>query len=116
MKRTERGELKMISEYSNVQKIAKDTIEYIKTEVRPGMTLKNVRQLCEDKMIELGADSFWYYDIGAFVWFAHIIEWEFPDFSVEKCFDRLLKMQEIIDRDGFVEGTIHRYLIVAKKK
>ncbi len=57
----------MISEYSNVQKIAKDTIEYIKTEVRPGMTLKNVRQLCEDKMIELGADSFWYYDIGAFV-------------------------------------------------
>jgi hypothetical protein len=39
MKRTERGELKMISEYSNVQKIAKDTIEYIKTEVRPGMTL-----------------------------------------------------------------------------
>ncbi len=67
MKRTERGELKMISEYSNVQKIAKDTIEYIKTEVRPGMTLKTVRQLCEDKMIELGADSFWYYDIGAFV-------------------------------------------------
>jgi hypothetical protein len=57
-----------------------------------------------------------FYDIGAFVWFAHIIEWEFPGFSVEKCFDKLLKMQEIIDRDGFVEGTIHRYLIVAKKK
>ena len=57
-----------------------------------------------------------FYDIGAFVWFAHIIEWEFPGFSVEKCFDRLLKMQEIIDRDGFVEGTIHRYLIVAKKR
>lgn len=52
---------------------------------------------------------------GAFVWFAHVIEWEFPDFSVDKCFSQLLKMQEIVDRDGKIEGTIHRYLIVAKK-
>ena len=56
-----------------------------------------------------------FFDIGAFVWFAHIIEWEFTGFSVDKCFDKLLKMQEVIDKDGFVEGTIHRYLIVAKK-
>ena len=56
-----------------------------------------------------------FFDIGAFVWFAHIIEWEFMGFSVDKCFDKLLKMQEVIDKDGFVEGTIHRYLIVAKK-
>ncbi len=55
-------------------------------------------------------------DVGAFVWFAHIIEWEFPGFSVEKCFDRLLKMQDNIDKNSFVEGTIHRYLIVARKK
>ena len=57
-----------------------------------------------------------FYDIGAFVWFAHIIEWEFPGFSVDKCFDELLKMQEEIDKNGVVEGTIHRYLIVAKKE
>lgn len=55
-----------------------------------------------------------FYDIGAFVWFAHVIEWEFPDFSVDKCFSQLLKMQEIVDRDGKIEGTIHRYLIVTK--
>ena len=54
-------------------------------------------------------------DVGAFVWFAHIIEWEFPSFSVDKCFDKLLEMQKEIDKHGFVEGTIHRYLIVAKK-
>ena len=54
-------------EYRNVQKIAQDTIRYIKGEIRPGMTLKEVRRLCEKKMIELGADSFWYWDIGAFV-------------------------------------------------
>ena len=57
-----------------------------------------------------------FYDIGAFVWFAHIIEWEFPRFSVEKCLDKLLGMQEILDKNGMVEGTIHRYLIVARKQ
>ncbi len=56
-----------------------------------------------------------FYDVGAFVWFAHIIEWEFTDFSVDKCFEQLLKMQEIMDKDGKLVGTIHRYLIVAKK-
>lgn len=56
-----------------------------------------------------------FFDIGAFVWFARIIEWEFPGFSVEQCFDKLLEMQAVLERDGFVEGTIHRYLIVAKK-
>lgn len=29
-----------------------------------------------------------FYNSGAFVWFAHIIEWEFPEFSVDKCFDK----------------------------
>ncbi len=54
-------------EYRDVQKIAKDTIRYIKGKIVPGMNLKEVRLLCEEKMLELGADSFWYYDIGAFV-------------------------------------------------
>jgi hypothetical protein len=56
-----------------------------------------------------------FYDVGAFVWFAHIIEWEFPNFSVEKCFDHLLRMQEVIEKEGKIEGTIHRYLIIARK-
>ena len=57
-----------------------------------------------------------FYDVGAFVWFARIIEWEFPGFSVESCFDRLLKLQEKIERDGKICGTTHRYLIVARKR
>lgn len=56
-----------------------------------------------------------FYDVGAFVWFARIIEWEFPGFSVDRCFERLLNMQEIIKTEGKITGTIHRYLIVAKK-
>jgi len=53
--------------YKQVQQIAKDTIVYIKTKITPGMHLTELRSLCEQKMLELGADSFWYWDIGAFV-------------------------------------------------
>ena len=56
-----------LMDYQAVQKIAKDTINNIKSEIRSGMSLIEVRSLCENKMRELGADSFWYYDIGAFV-------------------------------------------------
>ncbi len=56
-----------------------------------------------------------FYDIGAFVWFAGIIEWEFPGFSVDRCFDRLLALQRTVERDGKISGTTHRYLIVARK-
>lgn len=53
-------------EYRMVQQIAKDTIEYIQKLIKPGMNLDTIKSLCEAKMIELGADSFWYWDIGAF--------------------------------------------------
>lgn len=56
-----------------------------------------------------------FYDIGALVWFARIIEWEFVGFSVEKCFDNLLKAQELLEKEGSVRGQIHRFMLVAQK-
>lgn len=56
-----------------------------------------------------------FYDIGALVWFARIIEWEFPDFSVDKCFEKILTAHKILETNGYVGGTIHRYLIVARR-
>ncbi len=56
-----------------------------------------------------------FYDIGALVWFARIIEWEFPGFSVEKCIENLYKAQDILEEKGSVEGSIHRILLVCKK-
>lgn len=56
-----------------------------------------------------------FYDTGAFVWFARIIEWEFPGFSVDRCFDHLLEIQQQIEEKGRIDGTIHRYLIIARK-
>ena len=56
-----------------------------------------------------------FYDVGALVWFARIIEWEFPGFSVDACRDRLLNAQRILEQNGCIEGKIHRFLLVAKK-
>ncbi len=56
-----------------------------------------------------------FYDVGALVWFAHIIEWEFPGFTVGKCLDRLLKLQDVLERDGEISGRIHRFLLAAVK-
>ena len=63
----------LILDYKEVQQIARETIEYAKTFIKPGMNLLEVRKLCEQKMLELGADSFWYWDIGAFVFARTII-------------------------------------------
>ena len=54
-------------EYQQVQKIAKDTMEYARNHIKAGMNLADIRKMCEEKMLELGADSFWYWDVGAFV-------------------------------------------------
>ena len=54
-------------EYKEVQKVAKDTIEYARKNIHSGMTLIEVREMLEKKMLVLGADSFWYWGIGAFV-------------------------------------------------
>ena len=57
-----------------------------------------------------------FYDIGALVWFARIIQWEFPGFSVERCRDRLFAAQKLVEKNGFVEGRIHRFLLVCAKQ
>lgn len=53
--------------YFKVQSIAKGTIDYAKEIIKPGLNLVELRKMCENKMLELGADSFWYYNVGAFI-------------------------------------------------
>lgn len=57
-----------------------------------------------------------FFDVGALVWFAKIIEWEFPKFSVKNNLSALLNAQEIIDNEEYIEGKAHRFYFVAKKK
>ena len=86
----------------------------------PHENLPEQRKAFEDAGFEIlrAEESFLpirFYDVGAFVWFARIIEWEFPGFSVDRCFDRLLALQKTVKERGQIEGTSHRYLIVARK-
>ena len=56
-----------------------------------------------------------FFDVGALVWFARIIQWEFPGFSVDTHFGNLLKTQKILEETGSVDARIHRFLLVARK-
>ena len=56
-----------------------------------------------------------FFDVGALVWFARIIQWEFPDFSVDTHLENLLNAQKILEEHGSVDGSIHRFLLVAQK-
>ena len=51
----------------DVQETAKMTIQYAKEIIKPGMSLIDLRNDLEKKMLELGADYFWYWDVGAFI-------------------------------------------------
>ena len=57
-----------------------------------------------------------FFDVGALVWFARIISWEFPGFSVDTHLEGLLNAQQILEENGCIEGTTHRFLLVARKR
>lgn len=56
-----------------------------------------------------------FFDVGALVWFARIIQWEFPDFSVDTHLENLLIAQKVLEEHGTIDGRIHRFLLVAQK-
>ena len=50
-----------------MQDLNRCAMAYIASVLRPGMTLFEVRTLCEEYLLSHGADSFWYWNVGAFV-------------------------------------------------
>ena len=56
-----------------------------------------------------------FYDVGALVWFARIIQWEFPDFSVDTHLEGLKKAQRILETTDCIEGTTHRFFLLTQK-
>jgi SAM-dependent methyltransferase len=56
-----------------------------------------------------------FFDVGAVVYFAKIIEWEFPGFTVSECFNALLKLQRILEEQGCIESREHRFYLVCIK-
>lgn len=56
-----------------------------------------------------------FFDIGALVYYAKIIEWEFPGFSVNSCLQSLQELQRKLTKQGWIDTIEHRYLMVLKK-
>ena len=56
-----------------------------------------------------------FFDVGALIWFARILPWEFPDFSVDTHLENLWNAQRILEQKGCIEARTHRFLIVAQK-
>ena len=57
-----------------------------------------------------------FFDVGALVWFAKVVPWEFPGFSVAACQDRLWAAHKRLEREGCLTGSIHRFVLVCRKQ
>jgi SAM-dependent methyltransferase len=56
-----------------------------------------------------------YFDIGALVYHLKAVPWVIPDFSIKKYFPVLTKLNNVIEREGYLEVRNHRFLVAATK-
>ena len=57
-----------------------------------------------------------FYDVGAIAYYLKIVPWQIPGFSVEKYFDKLVTLHEMIQADGYFEDHFHAFFIIAQKR
>lgn len=84
--------------YSAMQNLNRATIKYIAGIIKAGMNLQDIKVLCEDYLLKNGADSFWYWDVGAFVFAGEetVISISGRDYKVA---DRTIQENDIITID-----------------
>jgi SAM-dependent methyltransferase len=56
------------------------------------------------------------FDAGAIAYYFTALPWEIPDFSVDAYFDKLLAIHRQIEQHGYIETTLHRFLVIAQKQ
>ncbi|WP_179395510.1 methyltransferase domain-containing protein [Lacticaseibacillus absianus] len=56
-----------------------------------------------------------FFDVGAIVYYATVIPWEFPHFSVRACLPRLQQLDQLIETQGSISTFEDRFMIVARK-
>jgi len=54
-------------------------------------------------------------DIGAVVFYLKCIPWQINNFLIDKYYKKLEIMNEIIEKNGYINFTMHRFYIVIKK-
>ena len=50
-----------------MQNLNRKTMQYLINNISVGMSLKEIKDMCEKYMLENGADSFWYWNVGALI-------------------------------------------------
>lgn len=53
--------------YSSMQNLNRSAIKHAAATIEIGMRLSDIKELLENYLLENGADSFWYWDVGAFI-------------------------------------------------
>lgn len=86
----------------------------------PEQTLEIAKKKFEDTgfSAEEAKEHFGYirfFEIGALVWFARIIEWEFVGFSADNNLSQIESAQRLIEKNGSVSGRTHRFLLICRK-
>jgi SAM-dependent methyltransferase len=86
----------------------------------PGHCLKNAAEAFRSNGFDIiyGQEYFpklRFMDVGALVYFAHTVQWEFPGFSVDRCARELLALNEEVQEMGCIESLQHRFILAARK-
>ena len=84
--------------YFAMQNLNRATIKYAAGMIKVGMNLPDIKALCENYLLENGADSFWYWDVGAFVFSGNetVVSVSGKDYNVT---DRTIQENDIITID-----------------
>ncbi len=56
-----------------------------------------------------------FYGVGAIVYYLKAIPWQIPDFTIEKYFQHLIAIHNFIEKQGYLDMHMHRFLILALK-
>jgi hypothetical protein len=54
-------------------------------------------------------------DIGAFVYYLKCIPWQINDFTIDKYYNKLEIINEIIEKNGYINFIEHRFYMVIGK-
>lgn len=104
----------------NNEILSKQLIDDFKPEFTNNNLEKRVKELQENSFEILSQEEYFpylhFFDVGAIVYFAKVIEWEFPGFTVEKYFDKLCSLEQELEEKNYIESLQHRFLILSKNR
>lgn len=86
----------------------------------PQLTLENCKREAEAAGFDIPAEGEHFpmerfLDVGALVYYVKAAIWEFPGFSVERCFEKLKLLQRVLEKEGHIPGRGHYFMLVCRK-